>query len=86
MHSGGANTTLKNNRKLLKKRKTMFRRSGAVRSTTGENNSQEKSQDRLVTLSASERKAIGRKLRIRRRIESGIIVVVICGLLWWIFA
>jgi hypothetical protein len=64
----------------------MFRRNSDVNTLTDKKILDGKTNNRLVTLSASERKAIGRKLRIRRRIESGIIAILICGLLWWIFA
>lgn len=85
MHSGGANTSLKNNRSLLKKRKTMFRRRSDVNSLSDEKFLRDKSKDSLVTLSASERRALGRKLRIRRRIEAAVIILALGAMFYWMF-
>ncbi len=82
---GQANASLKNNRNLLKKRKTIFRRNRSVSSLTDDKLLRDKSKDSLITLSASERKAIGRKIRVKRRIETVVIVFTIGRLLWWIF-
>lgn len=84
MHAGGANTTLKNNRNLLKKRKTMFRRRSDVFSLTDDKIKKD-NKKRLVTMSASERRAIGRNLRIRHRIEFAVIMILIVGTFLWFF-
>ena len=86
MHSGGANTSLKNNRNLLKRRKTRFRKRSDVNSLNDDRIKRDKSKDSLVTLSASERKAIGRKIRVRRRIEAAVILIGLGAIFYWMFA
>ena len=84
MHTGGANTVLKNNRKLLKKRTDRYR---SKRTVMGLRDSDIKRKDdknrRLTTMSASEIRKIGRKYRIRNRVEMIIVLSLILGVLIW---
>ena len=78
MHSGGANTVLRNNRKLLKKRADRYRKKRRVMGY-GESDvlRDNESPKRLTRMSASELKLIGRKYRRRRRVETFVFLVLV---------
>ena len=87
MHSGGANTILRNNRKLLKNRSSRFKSKRTVMGLKDKDIvRKEDDKKRLTTLSASEIKNIGRRLRRRRRIETAIVLILILGALLFIFS
>lgn len=87
MHAGGANTVLRNNRKLLKKRSSRFKSKRTVMGLKDEDVIRKDEQNRrLTTMSASEIRKIGRKLRRRRRIETVFLLLIILAALIFVFS
>lgn len=82
MHAGGANTVLRNNRLLLKKRPDRFRRKRTVMGLKEKDiHKIQTDNQRLTTLSASEMKQIGRKYRRARRLEALIFSMIITAVI-----
>ena len=87
MHSGGANTILRNNRKLLKKRSSRFKSKRTIMGLKDKDIRRDESENKkLTTWSASEIKRVGRKLRRRRRVETAIVLLLIFAALLFIFS
>lgn len=87
MHSGGANTILRNNRKLLKKRSSRFKDKRTIMGLKDKDIVKKDDQNRrLTTMSASEMRRIGRKYRIHHRIEMAIVLLLILAALIWVFS
>ena len=86
MHSGGANTTLKNNRNLLKKRPSRFKYKRSHIAASGKGGLGSFYGDKiLTTLSASELKRMGRRLRRRNRAERIVVLLLILTALLFVF-
>ena len=83
MHSGGAQTVLRNNRKLLKKRRSNKQRYNNIVSLSDAH--YVKIPDKsLITLSASERKSYSKSIRRKTRIEFILILILIIGaIIFW---
>lgn len=87
MHSGAANTVLRNNRKLLNKRSDKFRSKRKVMGYTDADIAKfDDKNRRLTTLSASEMKRIGRKYRRRNRVETIIMLILVLSAIIWVFS
>ena len=80
MHSGGAQTTLKNNRKLLKKRMTTKQRYKRIISLH-DSQYQKTPNPNLITLSASERRRYSYAVRHKNRLEFTLIMLLVVGAL-----
>lgn len=76
MHSGGAQTALKNNRKLLKKHLRTHKKFKRWRSLSDDKYKRTPDKS-LITLSASERRAYGKRIRRRRKIEFVVIMTIV---------